>query len=162
MTLLCIFIQKVFREDIRRYYDIIMHFYSDSIQRGFIPQADYTPVLLRVEAAFEACVTQTHAVLGFLVLYHRNVALNGGCVREDSRQTTNKPLQQRVRVVQSVPRIPVRGALVKAVNRSLHIRLAAVQVTQGLLLGPNILNLLGAEGVVKTLPVFYPISLSAF
>ena len=27
MTLLCIFIQTVFREDIRHYYDIIMYFY---------------------------------------------------------------------------------------------------------------------------------------
>ena len=55
--------------------------------------------------------------------------------------------------MQSVPSILVRGALVKAVNGSLHIRLAAVQVTQGLVLAPNILNILGAEGVVKMLPV---------
>ena len=129
MTLLCIFIQTVFREDIWRYYDIIMYFYSDSIHRGFRPQAVQTPVLLRVEDDFEACVTQTHAVPGFLVLYYQNVALNGGCAGEDGRQTANKPLQQWVRVVQSVTSIPVRGALVKAVNGYLHIRLAAVQVT---------------------------------
>ena len=113
----------------------------------------HTPVLLRVEDAFEACVTQTHAVPGFLVLYHQKVALNGGCAGEDGRQTADEPLQQQVRVVQSVPSILVRGALVKAVNGSLHIRLAAVQVTQGLVLAPNILNILGAEGVVKMLPV---------
>ena len=35
MTLLCIFIQTVSREDIWNYYEIIMYFYSDSIQRGF-------------------------------------------------------------------------------------------------------------------------------
>ena len=55
--------------------------------------------------------------------------------------------------MQSVLIIPVRGALTKAVNGYLHIRLAAVQVTQGLVLSPNILNLLDAEGVVKVLPV---------
>ena len=106
-----------------------------------------------MEDAFEDCVTQTHAVPGFLVIYHRNVALKGGCAREDGRHTTGKPLQQRVRVVKSVPRILVRGALVKAVNGYLHIMLAALQVTQGLVLAPDILNLLDAEGVVKTLPV---------
>ena len=93
MTILCICIQTVFREDIWRYYDIIMYFYSDSIQRGFRPQAAHTPVLLRVEDAFEACVTQTHVVPGFLVLYHQKVALNGGCAGEDGRQTADEPLQ---------------------------------------------------------------------
>ena len=113
----------------------------------------HTPALLRVEDAFEACVTQTNAVPGFLVFYHQKVALSGGCAEEYGHQTSDKPLQQQVRVVQSVPSILVRGALVKAVNGSLHIRLATVQVTQGLMLAPDILNLLDAEGVVKTLPV---------
>ena len=71
----------------------------------------------------------------------------------DGRQTANESLQQQVRVVQSVPSILLRGALVKAVNVSLHIRLAAVQITQGLVLAPNILNILDAEGLVKTLLV---------
>ena len=79
MTLLYILIQTVFREDIWRYYDIIKYFYSDSIQRGFRHQAAHTPVLLLMEDAFEACVTQKHAVPGFLVLYHQKVALGGGC-----------------------------------------------------------------------------------
>ena len=83
MTLLCIFIQTVFRKDIRRYYDIIIYFYSYSIQRGFRHHPLHTPVLLRMEDAPEACVTQTHAVPGFLVLYHQKVALNGGCAGED-------------------------------------------------------------------------------
>ena len=130
-----------------------MYFYSDIIHRRFRPQAAHTPVLLCMEDAFEACVTQTHVVPGFLVVYHQKVALNGGCAGEDGRQTTNKPLQQRVRVVQSIPSIPVRGALVKYVNGDLHIRLVAVQVTQGLVMSPDILNLLDAEGVVKMLPV---------
>ena len=130
-----------------------MYFNSDSIQRRFLPQATHTPVLLRTDYAFEACVTQTHAVPVFLVLYHRIVALNGGCAGEDGRQTANEPLQQQVRVFQSVPSIPVRGALVKSVNRDLHIRLVAVQVTQVLVLSPDILNLLDAEGVVKMLQV---------
>ena len=153
MTLLCIFIHTVFREDIWPYYEIIMYFYSDSIQRIFIPQAARTSVLICVEDVFEDCVTQTHAVPGSLILYQQKVALNGGCAGEDGRQTADKPLQQQVRVVKSVPIIPVRGALFKAVNGSLHIRLAAVQVTKGLVLAPDILNLLDAEGVVKTLPV---------
>ena len=130
-----------------------MYVYSDSIQRGFRPHAAHTPVLLRVEDSFEACVTQTHAVPGFLVLYHQKVALNGVCAGGDGRQTANEPLQQQVLVVQSVPSIPVRSALVKDVNGSLHIRLAAAQVTQGLVLAPDIINLLDAEGVVKNLAV---------
>ena len=106
-----------------------------------------------MEDAFEACVTQTHVVPGFLVRYHQKVALNGGCSGEYGHHTDDEPLQQWVRVVQSVPILPVRGALVKSVNGCLHIRLAALQVTQGLVLAPDILNLLDAEGVVKTLPV---------
>ena len=102
--------------------------------------------------AFEACIAQTHVVPGFLLLYHQKVSLNGGCAREDGRQTSDEPLQQRVHVVQYVPSIPVRGALVKSINGSLHIKLAAVQVIQGLVLAPDILNLLDAEGLVKTLP----------
>ena len=89
----------------------------------------------------------------FLVFYHQKVALNGGCAGEDDRQTANEPLQQRVRVVESVPIILVRDALVKAFNGALHIRLAAVQVAQGLVMAPDILNLLYAEGLFKTLPV---------
>ena len=99
MTLLCIFIQTVFREGIWLYYDIIMYFYSDRIQRGFRPQAVHTPVLICVEDAFEACVTQTHAFPGFLVLYHQKVALNGGCAEEYGHQTADKPLHQQIRVV---------------------------------------------------------------
>ena len=53
----------------------------------------------------------------------------------------------------SVPSIPVRGAVVKYINEDLHMRLSALQVAQGLVLAPNILNLLNAEDVVKTLPV---------
>ena len=66
MTILCIFIQTVFRDDIRRYYDIIMYFYSGSIQRRFRHQAAHTMVLLRMEDALEASVTQTHAVPVFI------------------------------------------------------------------------------------------------
>ena len=73
-------------------------------------------VLLRVYDALEACVTQTHTVPGFLILYHQKVALNGGCAGEDSCQTADKPFQQHVRAVQSVPSKPLRGALVTASN----------------------------------------------
>ena len=89
MKLLCIFIQIVLREDIRRSYDIIIYFYLDIIQRGFRPQAVHMLVLLRVYDALEACVTQTHTVPGFLILYHRKVLLNVGCAGEDGHQTTN-------------------------------------------------------------------------
>ena len=106
-----------------------------------------------MEDAFEACVTQTHAVPGFLVLCHQKVALNGRCAGEDGCQTADEHLQKQVRVVKSVLSIPVSGALSNLPNGYLHIRLTAVQVTQGLVLAPNILNLLDAEGVVKTLPV---------
>ena len=55
--------------------------------------------------------------------------------------------------MESVPSIPVCGALFKAVNGALHIRLVTVQVAQVLVLLRTILNLLYTEGVVKTLPV---------
>ena len=93
MTILCICINKVFREYIWRNYDIIMYFYSSSIQRGFRHQAVHTPVLLYMEDGFEASVTQTHTVPVFLVFYHREVALNGGCAGKDDLQTADKPLQ---------------------------------------------------------------------
>jgi hypothetical protein len=51
------------------------------------------------------------------------------------------------------PSIMVRSVVVEAVNGALHIGLAAVQVTQSLVLAPNILNLLVAESVIKALPV---------
>ena len=89
-----------------------MYFYSYSIEKRFRPQAAHTPVLLRLEDSFEACVTQTHAVHVFLVLYHQKVALNGGFAGEDGHQTANKSLQQQARVVESVPSIPVRGDLI--------------------------------------------------
>ena len=106
-----------------------------------------------MEDAFEACITQSHAVPGFLVLYHQKFALNGGFAGEDGRHTAEESLQKRVRVVQSVPIIPVRGALVKAVNGYLLIRLAEVQVTKGLVLAPDMLNILDDEGVLKSLSV---------
>ena len=130
-----------------------MYFYSFSIHRRFRPQAAHLSVLPRVDDALEACVTQTHVVPVFLVLYHQKVALNSVCAGEDGCKTANEPLQQRVCVVGSVPSIPVRGALVKYINEDLHMRLSALQVAQGLVLAPNILNLLNAEDVVKTLLV---------
>ena len=129
-----LFIQKIFREE------------SD-------PQAVHTPILIHVEDAFEACVTQTHAVPGFLVVYHQKVALNGGCAGEDGHQTADKPLQQQVRVVESVPSIPVYGAVVRAVNGALQFIFVAVHIAQGLVLAPDTLNLLDVEGLVETLPV---------
>ena len=138
------FIQTVFREDIWRYYDIIMYFYSDSMQRGFRPRAEHTPALLRMEYAFEACVTQTHLVTGFLVLYHRKllstVDLPGNMVALLTKNLSRNgyvlcsPFQASHYVVPSS----------NLSNVSLHIRLAAVQVAQGLVLAPNILNPLDA------------------
>ena len=69
------------------------------------------------------------------------------------RARVGPPFSLMVTVVEFVPSIPVQGALVKAINISLNIRLAAVQVSQGLMLVLDIINLLDAEGVVKTLPV---------
>ncbi len=116
-------------------------------------QAVHTAVLLRVEDSFKACISQTHAVLVLLILHHRKVALNSGCTGKDGRQTTDEFLQQRIRVVETDPSITVRSAVVEAVNGALHIGLAAVRVTQSLVLAPNILNLLVAESVIKALPV---------
>ena len=103
--------------------------------------------------AFWSGVTQTHAVLFFLILDHQNVALNGGYSRECGQQTANEPLQYQVCVVNSVPIILVRVAVVKSVNGDLHFMLVAVCVAQGLELAPNIANVLYAESIVETLPV---------
>ncbi len=116
-------------------------------------QAVHTAILLRVEDSFEACISQTHAVLVLLILHHRKVALNSGCTGKDGRQTIDEFLQQRIRVVEIDPSITIRSVVVEAVNGALHIGLAAVRVTQSLVLAPNILNLLIAESVIKALPV---------
>ena len=106
-----------------------------------------------MEDAFEDCVTQTQAVIVFFLIYHQKVALNSGCTGEDGFQTTDKPLQQRVHVVESIPSILVCGAIVKAVNGALQFRLVAVRIAKGLVLAPNIINLLDFEGVFDTLLV---------
>jgi hypothetical protein len=61
--------------------------------------------------------------------------------------------QQWIRVAEIDPSITVRSVVVEAVNGALHIELAAVRVTQSLVLAPNILNLFIAESVIKALPV---------
>jgi hypothetical protein len=48
-------------------------------------QAVHTAVLLRVEDYFEACISQTHAILVLLILHHRKVALNIRCTGKDGR-----------------------------------------------------------------------------
>ncbi len=121
-------------------------------------QAVHTAVLLRVEDSFEACISQTHAVLILLILHHRKVALNSGCTGKDGRQTTDEFLQQRIRVVETDPSITVYSAVVEVVNGAFHIGLAAVRVTQSFVLAPNILNLLVAESVIKALPVVLQIN----
>ncbi len=118
----------------------------------------HTAVLLRVEDSFETCISQTHAVLVLFIFHHRKVAVNSGCTGKDGRQTINEFFQQRIRVVETNPNITVRSAIVEAINGALHIGLAAVRVTQSLVLAPNILNLLVAESVIKALPVVLQIN----
>ncbi len=96
----------------------------------------HTAVLLRVEDSFEACISQTHAVLVLFILHHRKVALNSGCTGKDGRQTINEFLQQQIHVVETDPSITVRSAVVEAVNGALHIGLVAVRVIQSLVLVP--------------------------
>jgi hypothetical protein len=115
-------------------------------------QAVHTAVLLRVEDSFEACIGQTHAILVLLIL-HRKVARNSGCTGKYGRQTTDESLQQRIRVLGTDPSITIRSAVAEAVNGALHIGLAVVRVVQSIVLAPNSLNLLVAEGVIKALPV---------
>jgi hypothetical protein len=90
-------------------------------------QAVHRAVLLRVEDSFEACISQTHAVLVLLIL-HRKVALNSGCTGKDGRQTTDESLQQRIRVLETDPSFTIRSAVVEAVNEALHIGLTVVRV----------------------------------
>jgi hypothetical protein len=118
-------------------------------------QAVHTAVLLRVEDSFEACISQTHAVLVLLILHHRKVALKSGCgcTGKDGHQTTDESLQQRIRVLETDPSIKIRNAVFEAVNGALQMGLVVVRVVQSLLLAPNSLNLLVAERVIKALPV---------
>jgi hypothetical protein len=113
----------------------------------------HTAVLLRVEDSFEACISETHAVLVLLILHHRKVALNSGCTGKDYHQTTDESLQQRIRVLETDPSVTIRSAVFESVNGALHIGLAVVRVVQSLVMAPNSLNLLVAEGVIKALPV---------
>ena len=79
----------------------------------------HTPVLIFVKDAFEVGVTQTHAVLVFLVLYYQKFVLNGGFAVEDDRQTSDKPLQYQVRVVDYFSSIMLCVTIVKYVNGAL-------------------------------------------
>jgi hypothetical protein len=117
----------------------------------------HTAVLLRVEDSFEACISQTHAVLVLLIL-HRKVALNSGCTGKHGRQTTDESLQQRIHVLETDPSIKIRSAVVEAVDGALHIGLAVVRVVQSLVLALNSPNLLVAEGLIKALPVVLQIN----
>lgn len=47
----------------------------------------------------------------------------------------------------------IGGAVVNAVDGTLHIVLVAVRLAQGLVLAPDVFNLLDAEGEVDMLPV---------
>jgi hypothetical protein len=91
--------------------------------------------------------------LFFSYITTEKVALNSGCTSKDGRQATDESLQLRIRVLETDPSITIRSAVVEAVNGALHIGLAVVRVVQSLLLAPNSLNLLFAEGVIKALPV---------
>ena len=102
----------------------------------------HTLVLLYIKDAFKAGVTQNHVILFFIVLYHQIVNLNGGCSREDGCQTAGEPLQDRVRFVKFVSSILVGVAAIIDTNGALQFMLAIVHVPQGLVLGPDILNLL--------------------
>ena len=63
--------------------------------------------------------------------------------------------EQRVfsRVVDSVPIILAHVSIVKSNNRSLQFRLVAVLIALVLVLATDILNILDAEDLIKTLPV---------
>lgn len=56
-------------------------------------------------------------------------------------------------VVESMPSIPARGAVPKAIDGTLHFVLVAVPLAQGLVFAPDILNRLDAEGEIETLAV---------
>jgi hypothetical protein len=68
--------------------------------------------------------------------------------RERWCQTSDESLQQRIRVLETDPSITIRSAVVEAVKGALHIGLAVVRGVQSLVLAPNSLNRLVAEGVV--------------
>jgi hypothetical protein len=98
----------------------------------------HTAVLLRVEDSFEACISQTDAVLVLLILHRRKIALNSGCTGKDGRQTTDESLQQRIRVLETDPSITIGSAAVEAVNGALDIGLAVVRVVQALCWHPKV------------------------
>ena len=77
------------------------------------------PLLIYAKDAFESGATQAHAVLVFLVLYDQKFTLNGGCAGEDGHQTSDKPLQYQVRVVDYFSSILLCVTIVKYVNGAL-------------------------------------------
>jgi hypothetical protein len=115
-------------------------------------QTVHTAVLLRVEDSFEACISQTHAVLVLHTSPPKSCSQQW-MYRERWSLTTDESLQQRIRLLETDPSITIRSAAVEAVNGTLHIGLAVARVVQSLVLAPNGINLLVAEGVIKGLPV---------
>ena len=101
-ALLCILIQTVFRGDSYPRLHIHRYCFAQSM-----PLRLASLKLMRF--------------LFFSYFTNKKVALNGGCAGKDGRQTADKPPQQRVCVMESVPRIQVRSAFVKDVNGYLQI-----------------------------------------
>lgn len=52
-----------------------------------------------------------------------------------------------------MPSIPVPGAIIKEVDRTLHIVLVAVRLVQGLALASGLLNLFDVEDEIRTISV---------
>ena len=64
------------------------------LDRNQIFSIVYTSILLYVEDALKACVSQTHSVFVIHVLDNQKVAFNGGCSRKDGHHTAGKSLYQ--------------------------------------------------------------------
>lgn len=97
-------------------------------------------VLIRAENVFKAFIAQSRAISVLLVLGNRKVALNGSCTGEDKYQDANKSLEKRVSTAKSGTSTFEGVAISQAVNGPFHIGIAAVQVTQHLVLVLNGLN----------------------
>lgn len=75
-------------------YDVILHCLFGQDTKRNQTQARNTPVLLRMEDAFEACNSQYLAVPVFLVLYHQKVGIDSRRAGRYSCEIADKPLQQ--------------------------------------------------------------------
>lgn len=95
-----------------------------------------------------AYIAQSRVISVLLMFCNREAALNGRGTSEDRCQAADESLEERVCAAKSYPSTFEVFAVIQAGNGPFHIGVAAVQVTQRLVLAFNVLNLCGTLGVL--------------